>query len=174
MARQRKYNQLQILTIFWQLGRPYLRILWHYPRIFLLSITAIAGSWYSYEVYYARPAMVYMGIPEAHNKWQPITWTRIFRNYGFIVGYSDLRGNPLWVSYQIHPIPENTPSYKRPPRFRSDWRNLNLITHDTYTHSGYDRGHMAPNYAISHLYGQKGQLDTFLMTNITPQTKNFK
>jgi endonuclease G len=28
---------------------------------------------------------------------------------------------------------------------------------------------MAPNYAMSHLYGRAGQADSFLMTNITPQ-----
>jgi endonuclease G len=164
MAKRKKNNPLQILFIFWQLGR-------RYPPIFLLLILA-GGSWYSYELYYARPRMVYMGLPEAHNWKQPFTWTRIFRNHGFIVGYSDLRGNPLWVCYQLRPIPNSAPSYKRPQRFYADWRNLTHITHDTYDHSGYDRGHMAPNYAISRLYGRSAQLDTFLMTNVTPQTAN--
>jgi len=31
---------------------------------------------------------------------------------------------------------------------------------------------MAPNYAISTLYGKSSQLDSFLMTNITPQKPN--
>jgi endonuclease G len=110
-----------------------------------------------------------MGLPKAHDWKQPFTWTRIFRNDGFIVGYSDIRGNPLWVSYQLRPIPDNASYYKRPQQFNPDWRNLTHITHDTYNHSGYDRGHMAPNYAISRLYGRSAQLDTFLMTNVSPQ-----
>ncbi|CAH9018482.1 DNA/RNA non-specific endonuclease [Candidatus Nitrosacidococcus sp. I8] len=142
-----------------------------YPRLFFPLILLILGGLYGYELY-ARSQMVYMGIPKAINQISPYTWTRIFRNHGYIVGYSDLRGNPLWVSYLLKPVPENTPSYKRPPRFSSDWRNFYLTGHDSYTGSGYDRGHMAPNYAISHIYGQIGQLDTFKITNITPQTKN--
>ena len=35
--------------------------------------------------------------------------------------------------------------------------------------SGYDRGHMAPNYAIAVCYGPQAQLETFLMSNIIPQ-----
>lgn len=35
--------------------------------------------------------------------------------------------------------------------------------------SGYDRGHLAPNYAIATRYGATAQRETFLMSNITPQ-----
>jgi endonuclease G len=38
-----------------------------------------------------------------------------------------------------------------------------------YTHSGFDRGHMAPNFGIATRYGREGQLETFLMSNIIPQ-----
>jgi endonuclease G len=58
---------------------------------------------------------------------------------------------------------------KRPNRFETDWRGINRVSHDSFKKSGYDRGHMAPNYAMSHLYGREGQADSFLMTNITPQ-----
>lgn len=164
MARQRKKILSHVVLILWRLGR-------RHPVIFLLLILAIGGGGYSYEIYYARPNMAYMGIPEAHD-WSPSTWTRIFRNDGFMVGYSDIRGNPLWVIYRLEPVPDNAPFYERPRRFNADWRNLTQIAPDAYSHSGYDRGHMAPNYAISRLYGRSAQLDTFLMTNITPQKPN--
>ncbi len=164
MPRQKRKNLFRVFLIFWRLGR-------RYPAIFLL-VLLVSGMGYSYEVYCARPPMTYMGLPEALDWKQPLTWTRIFRNDGFMVGYSDIRGNPLWVIYQLEPIPDNAPSYERPRQFYADWRNLTHITPDTYSHSGYDRGHMAPNYAISRLYGRSAQLDTFLMTNITPQKPN--
>ena len=41
-----------------------------------------------------------------------------------------------------------------------------------YTGTGYDRGHMAPNYAIGTRYGHEAQRETFLMSNITPQSPN--
>ncbi|ADJ28205.1 DNA/RNA non-specific endonuclease [Nitrosococcus watsonii] len=163
MAKQKKINPFRIFLTVWQLGR-------QRPLVLLLLVLA-SGVWYGYEVYIARPGMVYMGMPKAENWKESDTWTRIFRNDGFMVGYSDLRGNPLWVSYKITSIQDDT-HYQRPQRFSADWRNLTHITHDDYRHSGYDRGHMAPNYAISRLYGKPAQLDTFLMTNITPQKSN--
>ena len=35
--------------------------------------------------------------------------------------------------------------------------------------SGYDRGHMAPNYAIDTVFGERAHKQTFLMSNIVPQ-----
>jgi endonuclease G len=130
------------------------------------------GAWYGYETQVARPQMAYMGVPEARDWTQPATWFRVLRNDGFMLGYSDLRGDPLWVSYALRPVPQSAPSYKRPSTFSADWRGVNRVAHDDYRRSGYNRGHMAPNYAISRLYGREAQLDTFLMTNIAPQKAN--
>jgi len=131
-----------------------------------------AGGWYAFEVYVARPHMAWMGEPRPVDWKNPFTWTRTLRNEGFMVGYSDLRGNPLWVVYGLTPPSPDAPRLKRPSRFATDWRGINRVSHDDYTGSGYDRGHMAPNHAISVVYGQGGQADTFLMTNITPQKPN--
>lgn len=38
-----------------------------------------------------------------------------------------------------------------------------------YSESGYDRGHMAPNYAIGTRYGAAAQEETFKMSNVCPQ-----
>lgn len=136
--------------------------------VLLLIVIGLGLGGYGYEVKVARPELLYQGAPQARDSSNIHTWFRIFRNHGFILGYSDLRGNPLWVEYALTPA-ENTPSLKRPNRFEADWRGINRVSHDSYQGSGYDRGHMAPNYAISHLYGRAGQADSFLMTNITPQ-----
>lgn len=136
--------------------------------VLLLIVFGLGLSGYGYEVKIARPALLYQGAPQADDGSNIDTWFRIFRNHGFILGYSDLRGNPLWVEYALTPE-VNTPSLKRPNRFETDWRGINRVSHDSYQKSGYDRGHMAPNYAMSHLYGRAGQADSFLMTNITPQ-----
>jgi endonuclease G, mitochondrial len=113
--------------------------------------------------------LLYQGKPKA-TSFSINTWFHTLRNHGFIVGYSDIRGNPLWVEYALTPIDEGEPSLPRLTRFSTDKRVFNRIKHDSYNKSGYDRGHNAPNYAISHLYGAEGQKDSFLMTNISPQT----
>jgi len=136
-----------------------------YPKAFLVAFL-LGGLSYSYEVFIARDTMSFQGIPTAT---QSASYTRIFRNHAYMVGYSDLKGNPLWVVYKLTPAKENTPHLKRPDGFHADWRNVGLITSSDYTNSDYDRGHMAPNHAISILYGKEAQYETFLMTNITPQ-----
>ncbi len=112
---------------------------------------------------------LYQGEPHALSAMNPKTWFRTLHNHGFTVGYSDIRGNPLWVEYALSPIDETAPSLPRPSHFDTDGRSINRIKHDSYSKSGYDRGHNAPNYAMSRLYGKQGQADSFLMTNITPQ-----
>lgn len=139
-------------------------------RTFLLTLLLLAGL-YLNEALLQRPPMSYAGLPSTQ-AWDLNHLTRIFRNDGFILGYSDLRGNPLWVVYRISPIPKDAPYHKRPRYFSSDWRSISRIGHDDYSHSGYSRGHLAPNYAITRLYGREAQLDTFLMSNVSPQSDN--
>ncbi len=144
------------------------KLIYRYP--WLLSVFFILGGInYYYEVSIARPKQSYHGVPQAQQWHNSSAWFRILRNPHFMIGYSDLRGNPLWVSYQIQPVAKNSRSLKRPSSFKSDWRSLHRVKHKDYTGSGYDRGHMAPNYAISRLYGKSAQLDSFFMSNITPQ-----
>lgn len=144
------------------------RFLQTYPRVIMPILTLILCG-YGYEVLVARPALLYQGEPQAISTFNPNTWFRTLRNNGFILGYSDLRGNPLWVEYALVPLQNNAPRLERPSRFESDWRAFNRVDHEDYTKSGYDRGHNAPNFAISSLYGKYAQAETFLMTNISPQ-----
>lgn len=116
---------------------------------------------YGYEMLIARPVLMYQGSPQALSTFNINTWFRVLRNNGFIVGYSDFRGNPLWVEYALTPVPDNAPSLKRPSHFQTDWRGLNRVSHDDYTKSGFDRGHNAPNHAMSMLYGKYAQANSF-------------
>lgn len=146
-----------------------LNVLWRHPWLGVALLAVLGGLDYAYEVQIARPTLVYLGEPRVQNPLAPLTWNRTLRNHGFLLGYSDLRGNPLWVSYRVSPPSAQAPHLPRPERFQSDWRALNRVSHEDYSNSGYDRGHMAPNRALSLLYGRSAQLDTFLLTNITPQ-----
>ncbi|MDD5274485.1 MAG: DNA/RNA non-specific endonuclease [Methylovulum sp.] len=144
------------------------QLAWRNPMAMLVMLLA-AGGWYGYEYRVARPAMTFKGVPQTTDWHQANSWFRVLRNKGFILGYSDLRGNPLWVMYNLHPVPDSAPNLHRPSHFSPDWRGLDRVTHESYTSSGYDRGHLAPNYAMSRLYGTAAQANSFLMTNIAPQ-----
>ena len=93
----------------------------------------------------------------------------VFHNRGYTSCYNkDVRG-PIWVMYEIPKLTTDPITHPRPSRFTTDKRTYAWISHSDYTHSGYDRGHMAPNYAIDTRYGVEAQKDTFLMSNVSPQ-----
>lgn len=133
----------------------------------LLALPIAATIWYSYEVLVARPAMSHMGIPELVQPHAQNGISHILRNDGFMLEYSEGLENPLWVTYKVKKT--QFKSGKRPSNFSADWRSYQAVKHQDYTGSGYDRGHMAPNYLIASRYGRNAQKDTFLMTNISPQ-----
>ena len=136
--------------------------------ISLLFVVVGSGLWYTQERD-QRDQLVWMGVPT----WEaptPLTLHRVLRNDGFLVGWSDVRVNPLWVSYLLHEVED--PSAGPRPDFRRDWRTLWPIAADSYFGSGYDRGHLAPNYAIAVVHGREAQRDTFAMSNMSPQRPN--
>lgn len=151
--------------------RPALRALfWGRRRLMVWALAVLFGSLGYWQETRWREQHSFAGLP-AMTDWKDWRqWHRVLRNPGFMVGYSDIRGLPLWAIYRLAPIPDNHSGIgARPSRFASDWRALVPVTHEAYSHSGYDRGHMAPNYAIASLYGREAQVSTFTMTNIAPQ-----
>lgn len=99
-------------------------------------------------------------------------------NKGYTVGYSEKLLNPLWVTYFCGPDIKFNSS--RPDvKFATDKRvsaNARLKHTDYNNPAGtqqipdsYDRGHMAPSFAIGSRYGEQAQLETFTVTNICPQ-----
>lgn len=109
---------------------------------------------------------IYGGLPNAANYGHPIV---VLTNIGYLSGYCEARRNPAWVGFSLTSITVGS-LMKRPSKFLTDTRTRSA-THQDYTNSGYDRGHMAPNYAIGTRYGQEAQRETFLMSNISPQSK---
>ncbi|MBN1554900.1 MAG: DNA/RNA non-specific endonuclease [Phycisphaerae bacterium] len=107
----------------------------------------------------------YAGLPKTD---KPLT---ILHNIGYVAGYCETLKNPAWVVYCVAAAKKPV-THKRPPRFKVDIRTKAKVRHEDYSRSGYDRGHMAPNYAIDTRYGREAQLETFLMSNVCPQKPN--
>lgn len=93
----------------------------------------------------------------------------VLHNLGYSVGYDDARRNPAWVAYRLFTVAGDTTIGERPGQFNVDFRSAAQVRSEDYTGSGFDRGHLAPNYAIARCYGPAAQVQTFLMTNIAPQ-----
>lgn len=131
----------------------------------LLFVLAGSGLWY-WQEQDVRDRLSWMGV----TTWETPrlgTLHRVLRNEGVLIGWSDIRVNPLWVSYRLHAVDD--PRSDPRPDFKRDWRTLWPIQPDSYFGSGYDRGHLAPNYAIAVVHGREAQRQTFLMSNISPQ-----
>lgn len=134
-------------------------------------------AWDIWQLYYAGDAggrvaqgdrtIIYGGVPrvagEAGDR------VRVLLNRAYAVGYSDSFGNPLWAAYRVHDMVRIPEPGRRPGQFETDRRTAARIPPDAYSNSGYDRGHLAPNYAIATRHGPVAQRETFLMSNVTPQ-----
>lgn len=96
--------------------------------------------------------------------------TQFLANKCYFVGYSNHRADPLWVVYKLTAHQDGEVD-KRQTKFMTDTRTEAAIVHEHYNRSGYDRGHMAPNYAIGALCDDEAQKQTFLMSNVVPQSK---
>ncbi len=141
-------------------------------------VTALDVAWDVWQLYYADSAtgkiaagdkaLVYGGAPRPGPGPDAPTF-RVLTNQAYIVGYSDALGNPLWAAYHMRDLAEIPKPAARPEKFEVDRRTSARVPSTDYTNSGYDRGHMAPNYAIATHYGEAAQRETFLMSNVVPQ-----
>jgi endonuclease G, mitochondrial len=121
------------------------------PALLLIGGTASAGR----DVY-----------PKSDDFQPPLV---LLENKFYSVGYNVITKNPHWVYYFVSK--QHTPAGgERPGYFSSDNRVPDPVVHDDYTNSGYDRGHMAPNYILGAYGGVTAQEETFIMTNVIPQT----
>ena len=138
-------------------------------------VSPLDVAWDLWQLYYADSAVgavapgdkaiVYGGVPQTGG----LVTQRVLRNKAYIVGYSETLANPLWAAYRVVDLKRIPDSPPRPERFETDERTMARVAADDYTGTGYDRGHLAPNYAIATRHGESAQRETFLMSNITPQ-----
>ncbi len=94
---------------------------------------------------------------------------RVLVNSAYVVGYSETLRSPVWAAYRIQDLDRLKPPPPRPEGFEVDERTMAKVAPDAYRKSRYDRGHLAPNYAIAMRFGQAAQRETFLMSNVVPQ-----
>jgi endonuclease G len=141
-------------------------------------VSVVDVAWDVWQLYYADSAtgkiaigdktFVYGGGPVFTGS-AAATPQRVLTNRGYVCGYNDATGNPAWVAYHLRDMGTLPPATPRPDKFEVDRRTVARIVPEDYANTGYDRGHLAPNYAIATRFGEAAQRETFLMSNITPQ-----
>jgi endonuclease G len=126
----------------------------------------------------------YRGAPINNDRDNPL---RILVNHGYVVGFSPKNLQPAWSAYRVgeattggndEPIEAwyaRPHSYYDDPRLPPEYR----IGTGTFRKSSVDGtqmpldvGHMTPNYAIAKQFGPLAQMETFFMSNMSPQSRN--
>ncbi|WP_299831142.1 DNA/RNA non-specific endonuclease [uncultured Roseobacter sp.] len=97
----------------------------------------------------------------------------ILINHGYVAGYCPTRFQPLWSAYRVARASRDV-GYDRPHLYYADERiekgiRLSSKTFGRKDGIQYHVGHMVPNEAINRQFGRLAQLETFFMTNMSPQ-----
>lgn len=121
---------------------------------------------YEYDEPAPSGEVVFAGLPARTGSPAPDDITVLDRGE-FKIGWSAKLKHPAWVAYHV-PREEAHEVGKR-PSFSKDRSVPSSPLSSAYDHSGYDRGHMAPNHAIASRFGEEMQKSTFKMTNVAPQ-----
>ena len=113
---------------------------------------------------------LFKGAPVNENEDHEVS---ILINQGYVAGYCPTRFQPLWSAYRVAHASRDV-GYDRPHLYYADERidaDLRLSSKTFGTRDGiqYHVGHMVPNNAINRQFGRLAQLETFFMTNMSPQ-----
>ncbi|MGB1093525.1 MAG: DNA/RNA non-specific endonuclease [Bacteroidia bacterium] len=96
---------------------------------------------------------------------------KITKHRAYYTSYSHSMGQPLWVAYELHRT-RLIKVAKRAGRFKTDpLISPKTVSHDDYTHSGFDRGHLAP--AADMAWSSVTMKESFYTSNICPQIPGF-
>ena len=95
---------------------------------------------------------------------------QIIQRTGYTLSYHAKHRTPQWVAWELTKE-ETRGNEERANEFQPDpdVMGAKVVTYD-YSHSGYDRGHMAP--AGDMKWSKKAMQESFYMSNICPQDHN--
>ncbi|WP_313791488.1 DNA/RNA non-specific endonuclease [Lacinutrix neustonica] len=99
------------------------------------------------------------------------TTGQIIHHEGYSLSYSEPHEQAEWVAYELKQSHLSPTNFQR-PYFEVDRAVKTTAAHwQNYKNSGYDRGHLCP--AADRAYSQFAFNETFLTSNISPQTHEF-
>ena len=104
-------------------------------------------------------------------KYLPKSSGEVIKHKYFTLSYNESHEQANWVHYKLNPsfLSGNTP---RKDSFKSDpLVSTKSASKSDYRGSGYDRGHLVP--AADMKYNSVAMLESFYMSNISPQNPSF-
>jgi len=100
------------------------------------------------------------------------TTGQVIEHEYYALSYSEEHEQAEWVAYELTKESLQIPNVERTNNFRPDpfVRKASASDRD-YRGAGYERGHLAP--AGDMAFSEKAMSESFYMTNVSPQIKNF-
>lgn len=113
---------------------------------------------------------LWRGPPENLDQDRPI---QILVNHGYVVGFCPSRLQPAWSAYRVAHA-EAAVDFERPIHYHDDLRlppelRIGRTTFGSLGNVRLNVGHMTPNEVINRQFGRLAQMETFLMSNMSPQ-----
>lgn len=113
---------------------------------------------------------LWRGAPQNLDGTRPI---QILVNHGYVVGFCPDRLQPAWSAYRVAHADDDV-DFDRPLMYYDDLRldEMHRIGRKTFGKIGgvqLNVGHMTPNEVINRQFGRLAQMETFLMSNMSPQ-----
>jgi endonuclease G len=103
--------------------------------------------------------------PKLQGDEKAITYT------GFSLVYDELHEQARWVAYELTSL-ETNKVVERSNRFKEDpFITTGCASNEDYTHSGFDRGHLAPASDMG--WSEASMTDCFYLSNMSPQNPSF-
>ncbi len=114
--------------------------------------------------------LMWRGAPENLDEDRPVN---VLVNHGYVVGFCPDRLQPLWSAYRVAHADADV-DFERPLLYYDDMRldAEHRIGRKTFGKLGgiqLNVGHMTPNEVINRQFGRLAQMETFLMSNMSPQ-----
>jgi endonuclease G len=143
----------------------------HFPMIYLLILLLLSGNAYSFDkgqkhVPQTRSVHIELGIPTDADSTDDYL---IFRSQ-YVLSYNKNKNVANWVSWNL-----NADWYGDVPRYKGKFiadtslpAGFYRVTHNDYSHSGYDRGHIVRSEERTN--SVVNNKSTFILTNILPQS----
>lgn len=116
--------------------------------------------------------VVISGNPNGELDYLPSAKGQVVYHKFYTLSYIEAHEQPEWVAYELTRDHLMTKRVPRSGDFRIDpLVKTQSATKYDYKRSGYDRGHLAPAGDMG--FDQKAMSETFFMSNMSPQIRNF-
>ncbi|MGN0221267.1 MAG: DNA/RNA non-specific endonuclease [Prevotella sp.] len=108
---------------------------------------------------------------EAKELAMTVEGAQLLHRTGYVCCYNADTRLPHWVAWVLTAAHTTGPYKRNGIKFQEDTDvEAPRATHEDYMRSGYDRGHLCPSG--DNKWSEQAQRESFLMTNICPQTHN--